>query len=149
MVNVDVQIIHDWFSCFPLFLCMLMYDYECKTKENLHNIYHTLDKWISSTTISATNTNIVKIILPWLYFNLLPYSNGLKKRKLKKQIEVKCYVQNTNENKHNYNQKKFYRTQIKIIKHYTFLKYLYVWRDFFLFRSNMVVAMVTLDWWCT
>ena len=62
---------------------------------------------------------------------------------------MKCYVQNTNENKHNYNQKKFYRTQIKIIKHYTFLKYLYVWRDFFLFRSNMVVAMVTLDWWRT
>lgn len=91
----------------------------------------------------------MKIILPWLYFNLLPYSNGLKKRKLKKQIEVKCYVQNTNENKHNYNQEKFYRTQIKIIKHYTFLKYLYVWRDFFLFRSNMVVAMVTLDWWRT
>lgn len=95
--------------CFPLFLCKLMYDYECKTKENLHKIYHTLDKWISSTTISTKNTNIVKIILPWLYFNLLPYSNGLKKRKLKKQIEVKCYVQNTNEIKHNYNQKKFYR----------------------------------------
>ena len=62
---------------------------------------------------------------------------------------MKCYVQNTNENKHDYNQEKFYRTQIKIIKHYTFLKYLYVWRDFFLFRSNMVVAMVTLDWWRT
>lgn len=29
--------------CFPLFLCMLMYDYECKTKETLHKIYHTLD----------------------------------------------------------------------------------------------------------
>ena len=72
-----------------------------------------------------------------------------RRENLKKQIEVKCYVQNTNENKHNYNQEKFYRTQIKIIKHYTFLKYLYVWRDFFLFRSNMVVAMVTLDWWCT
>ena len=25
MVNVDVQIIHDWFNnCFPLFLCMLI-----------------------------------------------------------------------------------------------------------------------------
>lgn len=44
--------------------------------------------------------------------------------------------------------KSFIASLIKTIKHYTF-KYLYVWRDFFLFRSNMVVAMVTLDWWCT
>ena len=37
MVNVDVQIIHDWFNnCFPLFLCMLIRasDISRKKKKN-------------------------------------------------------------------------------------------------------------------
>ena len=29
--------------CFPLFLCTFMYDYECKTKENLHKTDNKID----------------------------------------------------------------------------------------------------------